>query len=44
MMEDMPIVTESELDHDSYKEKKPNGGDPVADWLLKTYYSLGRDN
>lgn len=44
-MEDMSIITESELDHQPFKpDRKPSGDDPVSDWLLKVYYSLSRDN
>ena len=44
VMEDMSIVTESELESQSFKDRKPSGDDPVSDWLLKTYYSLFRPN
>jgi len=48
-MEDMNIVTEAELESQTFKdvrkpEKKPSGDDPLADWLLKTYYTLSNEN
>jgi hypothetical protein len=47
-MEDMNIVTEAELESQTFKEKKsnrkPSGDDPYSDWLLKTYYTLSNDN
>jgi H+-translocating diphosphatase len=44
MKEDMTILTDLD-DHSHFKdERKPSGDDWVDQWLLKTYYSLGKDN
>ena len=49
-MEDMSIVDSNDIDEESsfrgkkHDDRKPTGDDPIADWLLKTYYYLNKDN
>lgn len=49
-MQDMSIVDERELEEQAFSsggkfnERKPTGDDPIADWLLKTYHYLNKDN
>jgi hypothetical protein len=48
-MEDMSIVTDIDEEEQAFRgskrdDRKPTGDDPISDWLLKTYYSLQRDN
>lgn len=48
-MEDMSIVTETEMESQSFRgkkspDKKPSGDDPVSDWLLAKYYKLNDES
>jgi len=49
MIKELVIVSDDELESQNLKgrnteKKKPTGDDPIADWLLKTYYLMSTNS
>jgi len=48
-MEEITISDDSRDEEASFNgkkspDRKPSGDDPLSDWLLKSYYTLNKDN